>query len=108
MRSILAAVAIAAALSACAKSEDADIKVLRNDVDVAPQVNTATAVPADPVEGAQPLTEQGIAAAIREDAAANGGLSSDARWLVARRDLNGDGREEALVYLIEPMFCGSG
>ncbi len=38
-------------------------------------------------------------------AAGGGGLT---RYVVARTDLNGDGTDEAFVYLMGPYFCGSG
>ncbi len=38
-------------------------------------------------------------------AAGGGGLT---RYVVARADLNGDGKDEAFVYLMGPYFCGSG
>jgi hypothetical protein len=36
------------------------------------------------------------------------GLDADVRYFSAYADLNGDGRKEAIVYLMGPHICGSG
>jgi heat shock protein HslJ len=43
----------------------------------------------------------------RKDVVAAGG-SGNARYVYARTDLNGDGKDEVFVYLMGPYFCGSG
>jgi putative lipoprotein len=40
--------------------------------------------------------------------AAVGRADPDARYRLALADLNGDGRPEALVYILSGLFCGSG
>lgn len=106
-RALTIAAFTALALTACAKSEDADIKVLRNDVSAAPPSANLDEPEAakDPLES---LGDAAIAAAIRADADANGGFSESPRWLMRRIDLNGDGTEEAVAYVIDRNFCGSG
>lgn len=90
-------------IAGCARSEDADTKIARNDVDL-PAVNIDSAI-----EEAIPASNDApIADAIRQKLTADGGLSPTAKWLVARTDLNGDGTDEALAYVIDPMFCGTG
>jgi hypothetical protein len=43
----------------------------------------------------------------RKDVVAAGG-GGNARYVYARTDLNGDGRDEVFVYLMGPYFCGTG
>ena len=103
MRALSFVVVGALVAAGCARSEDADTKVARNDVDV-PAVNVDNAI-----EEVVPATNDvPIADAIRQKIGADGGLSENSRWLVAHTDLNGDGADEALVYLIDPTSCGTG
>jgi len=46
--------------------------------------------------------------AIKADLGADFPLSDAARFTTALADLNGDGRDEAVVYLVDPAVCGSG
>ena len=56
-----------------------------------------------------PVTnELPVAEALRAKVSADGGVSDTAKWLVAHTDLNGDGTDEALAYVFDPMFCGTG
>lgn len=104
-RALAAAMVAAVVLTGCARSEDADTKVLRNDIDNAP-----AALPAEPANdaAAAPMGEAGIAAALRKDAAGDGGFGETPKWMMERADLNGDGVDEALAYVLDPMFCGTG
>lgn len=108
MRSILLASTALLALSACSKPEPPA---------AAPTPATpATATPApapEPVAAtaatkADAALEDAIRAAFPDyRAAAVDGLPT-ARYLASRRDLNGDGADEVIVYLMGPFFCGTG
>jgi hypothetical protein len=104
-RTLALVIAAAVAVGGCARSEDADTKILRNDVDNVPELPSADRA----LDEAVPATgEAAIAAAIRADAAKSGGLGDNPRWVLARSDLDGDGDDEALAYVIDPQFCGTG
>jgi len=104
-QSFVVLILAASALASCARSEDADTKIARNDVDAAPAAANVDSA----IEEAVPVTnEMPVAEAIRAKVAADGGLSENAKWLVAHTDLNGDGTDEALAYVMDPMFCGTG
>src|SRR5690242_4943591 len=49
-----------------------------------------------------------IVSAIKSYLGADKPVSDKARFITAFVDLNGDGRNEAVVYLLDPSFCGSG
>lgn len=102
---LIAAALLAAALAGCARSEDADVKVARNDVDNPPVAANIAAVETRDMPASD---DSAIAKVLREDAAPDGGLSSDARWIVAKSDLDRDGSPEALAYVIDKTFCGTG
>jgi hypothetical protein len=57
-----------------------------------------------------PVAEQGKAwvDAINADLGADAPVGKDTRLTTASSDLNGDGRDEALVYVAGPGLCGSG
>jgi hypothetical protein len=64
---------------------------------------SAGALPAQPASG-----EDGLRAYLRARFHADGTEDRDARYVVAQADLNGDGRPEALVYLLSSFYCGTG
>lgn len=82
------------------------MEVPRNDVDL-PAPTTAN-VDSTIDEVASPTDELPVAEAIRKHVADSGELSENARWLLARTDLNGDGNDEALAYVTDPLMCGTG
>ena len=49
-----------------------------------------------------------IVDAIKAHLGSQNPIANNARFITAWNDLNGDGKDEALVYLIDPMMCGSG
>ena len=104
MRKLTIAGVAVLALGACARSDDASIPVNRADADVAA---TDTSIPVPSIEEIN-IADAPIAAAIRQSLAKDGGVSADARWLMNRIDLNGDGTDEAVAYLLDPKLCGSG
>lgn len=103
-RTLVVTAAAAVALTACARSEPAetDFNQIRVD-EPAPMLNDA-----GPDLAQTPTTDLPVAAALRQALAASGGIGADAKWLVGRADLNGDGKDEALAYVIETATCGTG
>ena len=99
-----ASLALLAALAGCARSDDASIPVNRADADVLP---ADMPVPVPSVEEPSAADTQ-VAAALRQHLAKEDGLTDNARWLMTRADLNGDGTNEALAYVVDPMHCGTG
>jgi hypothetical protein len=53
----------------------------------------------------QPVSDQALDAAIRQSLGADAGSF---RYYSRAIDLNGDGRDEAVVYVVSPMYCGTG
>ena len=104
MRKLTIAVTALLALGACARSDDASIPVNRADADVAA---ATTDIPVPSIEEIN-IADAPIAAAIRQSLAKDGGISADSRWLMNRIDLNGDGTDEAVAYLLDPKLCGTG
>lgn len=102
---LVAAALLATAIGGCAKVEDADTKILRNDVDNPP---AATKIVTAQTRDMPASDDSAIANVLRKDAAPDGGLSKDARWIVAKTDLDRDGSPEALAYVLDPALCGSG
>ena len=108
MKSILVASAALLALSACSQPEP--------PAAASPPAAPAAATPA-PAPEPTPAASATKADAALEDAiravfpdyraAAVDGLPT-ARYLASRRDLNGDGADEVIVYLMGPFFCGTG
>lgn len=70
--------------------------------------------PADAEVGYQAVPDPSLEAAIRDHTPAYTGAAVDAgggvraRYVYNRVDLNGDGKDEVLVYLLGPFFCGTG
>jgi len=64
---------------------------------------SAGALPAQPASG-----DDGVRAYLQERFHADRAEDRDARYVIARADLNGDGRPEALVYLLSSAYCGTG
>ncbi|MEO7563844.1 MAG: hypothetical protein ABIR63_06525 [Sphingomicrobium sp.] len=104
MRPLILAAATLIALTGCARSDDASVPVNRSDADVAP---ADMPIPVPSFEELN-IADAPIAAAIRQSLASTGGISADARWLMNRIDLNGDGTDEAVAYLLDPKLCGTG
>lgn len=104
LRRLILAAAALAALGGCARSDDASVPVNRADADVAP---ADMPIPVPSFEELN-IADAPIAAAIRQSLASAGGISADARWLMNRIDLNGDGTDEAVAYLLDPKRCGTG
>lgn len=103
--SLIASSAAALALAACARSEPAETDFNQSMIEPAPAVVNEMAAP-DMAQSA--TTDLPIAAALRAALAKDGAPGDSAKWLVARADLNADGKDEALVYLVDPALCGSG
>ena len=101
--SALLAGAALLALTACARSEPAG-----EPVDPSNLPEAAPPIPADPVIAPAVSEDARLADALRTAVADAGGLSDEAKWLTARSDLDGDGKDEALIYLIDPLTCGTG
>ena len=55
--------------------------------------------------GKQPVSDQALGAAIRT---ALDGYEGDFRYHARPVDLNGDGRDEVVVHVVSPMYCGTG
>lgn len=64
---------------------------------------SAGALPAQPASN-----DGGLRAYLQARFRADRVEDRDARYVVARADLNGDGRPEALVYLLSSAYCGTG
>lgn len=104
-RAAFAASAAALALAACARSEPAETDFNQSMIEASPPLMNEAAVP----EMAQAATtDLPVAAAIRAALAGNGGLGAGAKWMIARADLNGDGKDEAIAYVVDPSICGTG
>ena len=103
MRSSALFAAAGLALTACARSEPAG-----EPVDPSNLPEAAPPIPTGPVIAPAESEDGRLADALRMAVADAGGLGDEARWLTARSDLDGDGRDEALVYLIDPLKCGTG
>ena len=90
-----------AMLAGCSPSTDT------NDAAANAAANEPVDAPLTPAPAASTAPDaatlgQAIAASI------DGGLGDNAKLLSATVDLDGDGTLEALGYLIDPMFCGTG
>lgn len=107
MRTLLLASTALLALSACSQPEPPAAPA------PAPPPSATAPEPAPaPVEAAATQADAALEDAIRATfpdyrAASVDGLPT-ARYLASRRDLNGDGSEEVIVYLMGPFFCGTG
>lgn len=102
MRSFAALTPVAAiALAACARSEPAETDFNQSMLEApAAVVNDSV-----PDVAPAPSTDLPVAASLRQALATSGGLSEEARWLTARADLNGDGKDEVLAYVLDPKAC---
>ncbi|WP_246448909.1 hypothetical protein [Sphingomonas sabuli] len=103
MRLVLAA-AVAIAVAGCGRGEADNVISNEGGGNVALSEIDAPRGP----DVAATTDDSGIARAIAAKLADDGGVSDNARWFVARTDLNGDSSDEALVYLVDPMMCGTG
>lgn len=101
--SALLAAAALLALTACARSEPAG-----EPVDPSNLPEAAPPIPADPVIAPADSEGAPLADALRTAAGDSSSLGDNAKWLTARSDLDGDGKDEALVYLIDQATCGTG
>ena len=91
------------ALGACARSEPAETDFNQSMLEApAAVVNDSM-----PDVAPAPSTDLPVAAALRQALAASGGPSAEAKWLTARADLNGDGKDEVLAYVVDPKVCGA-
>lgn len=96
--------AAAATLAGCARSEPAEMPA--NEAAIAataPALNETM-----PDVAPSPTTDLPVAAALRAALLGTGGIAEGAKWLIARTDLNGDGKDEALAYVVEPAMCAVG
>ena len=97
MHSALAAVLGALTLVSCGSAEQPE-----------PQQNSVASVD-EPLHAEAPASTDDAAEIGKAiDASIDGGVSDNAKLLFAKADLNGDGTDEALGYLIDPMMCGTG
>jgi hypothetical protein len=105
MRIIASCLLVAASLAGCARSEPADTKVARNDIDKAPiAANVDSAID----QAVPSFNEAAVADAIRKKVADSGAFADTAKWMIAHTDLNGDGVDEAVAYVVDPGYCGTG
>ncbi|MEO6433444.1 MAG: hypothetical protein ABIO29_05660 [Sphingomicrobium sp.] len=94
----------AAMLAGCARSEPAEMPA--NEAAIAASGPVLNETMPDVVPSA--TTDLPVAAALRAALADTGGIAEGAKWLIARTDLNGDGKDEALAYVVDSLTCGTG